>query len=240
MASSHETLAQKIEADVERPLRDYSTKNSEMQSMPTIQTDFSNLAKSLETAQKKADKMKDRGSKSEKASNAISAANEAKDQWESRAPFVFEKLQAVDESRVNHLRDLLTQLEAHELDLIERNRKTVENCMSALLGVETKDEIKRFVTKIGGNEVGPAARPAATATSPERRTHSTSGSDAPLPQPPKINHDDAISQYSGRSTHAQPTPGMAITPLLYLSRRIKLITIQLRSLAKLHLEALEG
>lgn len=242
MAHSHETLVQKIEADVERPLRDYSTKNDGMQSMPTIQGDLANLAKNMENAQKKADKVKDRGSKSDKTANAISAANEAKQQWESRAPFVFEKLQQVDESRVNHLRDLLTQLETHELDLLEQNRKTAENCLNALLGIETNDEIKRFVTKIAGNGVGPAARSTTTGTSSERHTRSTSGSDAPLPQPPKIHHDDAVSQHSGRSARTQPTPGMTYDHYsqLYMSRAIKLIPIQLRSRAKQHLEALEG
>lgn len=236
MAQSHETLAQKIEADVERPLRDYATKNNEMQSMPTIQNDLANLSKSMESTQKKADKLKDK--KSDKAANALSAANEAKQQWESRAPFVFEKLQAVDESRVNHLRDLLTQLETHELDLLEQNRKTVENCLNALLSVETSDEIKRFATKIGGT--GAAVTKSTTGASSERHTRSTSESETPLPQPPKINHDDAVSQLSGRSSHAPPPPGMAIYYQTCVSKMMKLIDIQLRNLAQYRSEALEG
>lgn len=216
MAQSHESLSQRIEADIERPLRDYATKNTNMQSMPQIHADLAAKAKTLENAQKKADKFKDKGPKSsDKAANAISGANDLKQQWESSAPYVFEQLQAADENRVNHLRDALTQLETHELDMLETNRKTAENCLNMLLTIDTNDEIKHFVTKIGGNSAGVTR--ATTGTSSARRTQSTSEASATLPEPPKIHSDDAVSQLSGRSAqapkaapHAPPTPGMAL------------------------------
>lgn len=195
--------------------------------MPSVQSDLAGLAKNLENAQKKADKLKDRGPKSsDKSASAISAANEARQNWESRAPYVFEKLQAVDENRVNHLRDVLTQLETHELDQLERNRKTAENCLNALLTVETNEEIKNFATKSGGTGTGAGPKTGTrtgTGTSSARHTPSTSGDGAPLPPPPKIHHDDAVSQRSGRSAHAPPAPGMTVCFYLYV-RRMKLIT----------------
>ncbi|KAK2768203.1 hypothetical protein FQN54_000055 [Arachnomyces sp. PD_36] len=202
LAESHETFSSKIEADVAKPLKEYSSKNTNMQSMPNIQSDLAGLAKSVETTQKKADKMK--GSKS--SEKTTKAANDARQQWESRAPYVFEQLQAVDENRVNHLRDVLTQLETHELDLTERNRKSAENCLNALLGVQTEDEIKRFVTKIGGGTAATGGSGVGIGTSSARHTPTTSETTAPLPEPPKIGQDDTASQLSGRSAHSPPTP----------------------------------
>jgi hypothetical protein len=198
LAASHETLAQKIEEDVERPLREYATKNRELQSMPNIQNDLASLSKSLEAAQRKADKVKEKGPKAaDKIAVAVSALDEATQQWESRAPFVFEQLQAVDESRLNHLRDVLTQLQTHEVDQIERNRLAAESVLNPLLNVHTADEIKTFAAKHGG---GREPVP--------RRQESSTVSAADLPPPPRFQ-DDAASQHSNRSGRVRvPPPGM--------------------------------
>lgn len=190
---------------MEKPLRDYATKNRDLQSLPTISNDLATLAKGLDAAQKKADKAKEKGARgADKVAVAMSSLAEANQQWESRAPYVFEQLQAADESRANHLRDVLTQLQTHEVDQVERNRQTAESCLNVLLNVETADEIKIFATKIsGGREPAP------------RRTESTAGA-APttsidLPPPPRIQ-DDTASQHSNRSGLAArvPPPGMTL------------------------------
>ncbi|GAD99835.1 Fes/CIP4 homology domain protein [Paecilomyces variotii No. 5] len=215
LAASHETLAQKIEEDVERPLKEYGSKNRELQAMPTIQSDLSSLAKTLESAQKKAEKLKDKGPKAaDKIAAAIQAVEEANQQWDSRAPFVFEQLQAVDESRSNHLRDVLTQLETHEVDQVERNRQTAENCLNVLLNTETADEIKTFAAKVSGGRA-PVPRRQDSSTAAAAAAAATS----PLPPPPRF-HDDAESQRSGRSGHgrAPPAPEPRHTPLGGLKR----------------------
>lgn len=152
LAESHTVLAQRIEADVERPLRDYQSKNREMQAMSTIQGGLQALAKESEEAQKRADKLQAKGGKASanKVSNATSDVENANQQWETQAPFVFEQLQALDENRINHLRDVLTQFQTHEVDQVERNRITAERCLNILLNVNTGDEISTFVAKISG------------------------------------------------------------------------------------------
>ncbi|KAL3468016.1 Muniscin C-terminal mu homology domain-containing protein [Aspergillus heterothallicus] len=196
VATSHETLAQKIDEDVERPLREYSTKNKELAAMPGVQTDLTNLAKNLENSQKKVEKAKEKGPKgADKLSSAISAAQEVNQQWESRAPYVFEQLQAADESRLNHLRDVLTQLETHESDSIERCRQAAESCLNVLLNVETADEIKTFAAKVNGGRPVAPLRQQTTSPTPE----------PPLPPPPRI-HDDAASQRSESSGRIRPPP----------------------------------
>ncbi|OJD16657.1 hypothetical protein AJ78_03209 [Emergomyces pasteurianus Ep9510] len=207
LAESHETLSHEIEADVERPLKEYASKNSDMQSISTMQYDLANLAKELESAKKKADKLKDKGPKAAaKTSSAISAAQDVVQQWESRAPFVFEQLQAVDEHRLNHLRDVLTQYETHEVDQIERTRQSAESCLNALLNVQTDEEIRAFTTKVTGGRATASrttttttAAPATTASPPLPAPDPAAVAAAEPLAPPSRIHDDGASQRSSRS-----------------------------------------
>ncbi|KAI9809457.1 MAG: hypothetical protein M1827_006837 [Pycnora praestabilis] len=194
LAQSHSILAQKIEMDVERPLRDFGTKNREMQAISTMQGNLAAMAKEIESAQKKSDKLKDKGGKAAagKVATATSDVESATSQWESQAPFVFEKLQAVDESRLNHLRDVLTQFQTHEVDQVERNRVTAEDCLNALLNVETADEIFTFAARTTGRG--------------GRRPHGERQRSSRMPatnnQPPVTPNravDDAVSQRSAMS-----------------------------------------
>lgn len=193
LAQSHNMLAQKIEADVERPLREYQIKNREMQSMSTIQGNLAAMAREVDAAQKKSDKIKDKGGKAGKTANADSDLEVANQQWNSQAPFVFEQLQALDETRVNHLRDVLTQLETHEVDQIERSRITAESCLNALLNVDTADEISTFVARISGSSSS-MTRP----TVPPSRQQSRGATLSP--PPPSRGQDDRASERSLSST----------------------------------------
>ncbi|KAF2753694.1 hypothetical protein EJ05DRAFT_480168 [Pseudovirgaria hyperparasitica] len=146
IAESHHTLATKIEIDVELPLRAFVSTNREVQAMGNISGNLAAMAKEIDTAQKKAEKLENKGGKAS-ASKVSSVAGEiesAQAAWDSQAPYVFEQLQAVDESRLNKLRDALTQLQTYEVDQVERNRTTAEQCLNVLLDVETADEIKTF------------------------------------------------------------------------------------------------
>ncbi|KAL1960872.1 hypothetical protein VTO42DRAFT_5855 [Malbranchea cinnamomea] len=208
LAQSHETLAHEIETDVEKPLRDYNSKNSDFQTMTSIQNDLTSLVRELESAQKKAAKAKGKAGKS---SAAAAAVDKARSQYESRAPFVFEKLQAVDEYRINLLRDVLTQFQTHEVDQIERNRQNAESCLNALLNLETADEIKIFAARVSGGrstEVESRDQPAPAAAEPPAAAPANS---EPLPPPPKI-HDDAESQRSVHSRQGRPSMASSEIP----------------------------
>ena len=114
--------------------------------MSTISGNLAAMAKDVDNAQKKAEKLQTKGGKaaSDKVASAASEVENATSQWASQSPYVFEKLQAVDESRLNHLRDVLTQFQTHEVDQVERNRISAEDCLNSLLSIETADEIKAF------------------------------------------------------------------------------------------------
>ena len=177
LAESHSILATKMESDVERPLKDFQSKNREMQGISTIQGNLAAVAKDLDGAQKKAQKLAGGKSNASKVANATSDVDVANQSWESQAPYVFEQLQALDESRVNHLRDVLTQFETHEVGLVERNRITAESCLNALLNVNTADEISTFVAKnAGGDQSVPRRQASRSATTSD-------STPAPAPAP---------------------------------------------------------
>lgn len=180
MAQSHETLASKIQADVESPLRLYSTTNREIQSMGNMSGNLSSIAKDLTNARRKAQKLDAKGGG--KAEGANSKVDGASSQWESQAPFVFEQLQALDEARINHLRDVLTQYQTHELDQVERGRASAESCLNALLNIETADEIKTFAAKAKSHAATTRSR-RDSLVAPSLR--SPGGNAPPTPPPPR-------------------------------------------------------
>jgi F-BAR domain only protein len=195
LAQSHEMLARKIETDVETPLRQFATKNREMQSMTTIQGNLTAIAKDFESAQKKAEKLRDKSGRPDRVANASSSVDDASQQWESQAPYVFEQLQSLDETRVNFLRDVLTQFQTHEVDQVERNRTSAESCLNALLNIETADEIKTFAAKISGG-IGSTLRRRSSAATGARPQ---SASLVAPPTPPSRGFEDSSGSRFGAS-----------------------------------------
>lgn len=149
LADAHATLANRVEVDVERPLKEYATHNREMQQMSNTQGNLNVLAKDMEKAAEKTEKLLGKGEKADanKVANATSDLDNARVQWDAQAPFVFRDLQALDEKRVNELRDMLTQLQTLEIDQVEKSRVAAEQCLNVLLNVETADEIKTFALR---------------------------------------------------------------------------------------------
>lgn len=195
-------LSEQIGRDVEQPLRAFASKNRDMTAMTTIQGNLAAMARELEDAQDKSSKLSKKGGKAsaQKVESAASRLQSANQQWDSQAPFVFETLQALDESRLNHLRDFLTQYETHEADHIERNRVTVERTLSSLLEMDTSQEIKNW------SQANVAGKPI-TERRPRQPSNAGSGSAggsfgagsaavAP-PQTPR-SYTDNTSETSGR------------------------------------------
>lgn len=169
-----------------------------MQNISTMKGNLTSLARDFDEAQKRSDKIQGKGSKADtsKLSSALSGVQEAGVQWESQAPFVFESLQALDESRVNHLRDTLTQLQTHEVDVLERSRATAASTLELILNVSTSDEISAFVAR--NAEGTPSLQTPRRPTTASQRPSTPSTSLAP-PTP----LDDRRSEISSMSGTAQ-------------------------------------
>ena len=105
--------------------------------------------------------------------------------WDVQAPFMFEKLQSLDEIRVNHLRDVLTQYETLEADTCDRDRSVAEQILGILLEIDTSTEIQswssstvagRPITERGARQLSNAG------------TTSTAAAQPPPPPTPRSAH----------------------------------------------------
>lgn len=211
LAQSHQMLLQKIETDVEVPLRQFASQNREMQAMTTIQGNLAAIAKEYDSAQRKAERQRAKGG------NSDSGVDSATQQWESQAPYVFEQLQSLDETRVNFLRDALTQFQTHEVDQVERNRTSAESCLNALLNLETADEIKTFAARINAGR-DPIRRRSSATTSTRPQSASMGPPPTPPPRGDSRGFDDSGSQRFGPpSGQDRLAPSMPLASLLSLS-----------------------
>lgn len=175
-----------------------------MSGMTTIQGNLAAIAKELEDAQDKSDRLSKKGGKAstQKVETVTSRLQSANQQWESQSPFVFETLQALDETRLNHLRDVLTQYETHEADQIERNRVVTEQTLSSLLEIDTSQEIRNWSqANVAGRPITERrARQLSNAGSSNAGGSVSGGAGAapPPPQTPRSTHTDNASEHSGR------------------------------------------
>lgn len=117
--------------------------------MQTMAANLSTIAKELEDAKDKVEKLSKKGGKASalKMDAATARLESATSQWESQAPFILETLQALDEQRCNHLRDVLTQLETHEVDQSDRLRSAANDALATILEADTGKEVEHFVFK---------------------------------------------------------------------------------------------
>jgi F-BAR domain only protein len=204
LAQAHHTLAQNILADVETPIRDFAAGSSEMQAMANISGNLRAIAKETDSANKKAEKLREKGGKAAagKVASAATEVENAQGQWDSQAPYVFERLQAVDEARVDHQRNGLTQFQTHVIECFSAVGSSAEECLNALLNIQTADEITTFALKTT------RSLPTITTTASGRRkstvqepvappTTDAGSSLAPVPSLPR--QDEISSNRSGSS-----------------------------------------
>ena len=149
LATAHHEFAHKLDVEVERLIRDFALRNQEWSGMKTMEVNLSATAKAIDVAEERVEKLRKRGqkAKAQQVAEAATSAANAHSEWESQAPFVFEKLQAADESRCNILRDALTRLHTLELDHAETIKQSAETNLTAILDTNTNDEIKAFANK---------------------------------------------------------------------------------------------
>lgn len=224
IAASHHLFSQRVEKDVELPLRQFNGRK-DVQNMQTMSSNLTTIAKELEDAQDKVEKLSKKGGKAsaQKVDTANARLDSASSQWESQAPFILETLQALDEQRCNHLRDVLTQLETHEVDQTDRLRAAANDALTMILEADTSREVDNFVAKVTGGRPKTERRlgtgngsgsgsgngsitrtPTATRQSTSLHApHPSSTADSSLAPPPPTagSYDnDARSEHSVRST----------------------------------------
>lgn len=201
VAMSHHIFATKIEKDVETPLRNFHQKK-EMLNIQTIQGNLQNMAKELEDAQDRSDKLSKKGGKAsaQKVDLAAGKLESATQQWESQSPFIFESLQALDETRLNQLRDRLTQYVTYEAEQAQRHQSEAEEVLNSLLEYSTAAEIQHFVTKTIAGRPKIEKR-----TAMGRQISNVSGPNTSL-APPSSLHTPAPDDHSDHSGYKEGQP----------------------------------
>ncbi|KAL2121271.1 hypothetical protein VTJ04DRAFT_5298 [Mycothermus thermophilus] len=196
IAASHQLFAQRIEKDVELPLRLFQERK-EMKNMQDMSVNLQAMAKDLEDATEKAEKLNRKGGKAnpQKVEQAAAKLESATQQWESAAPFMFETLQALDEQRINHLRDVLTQFETHAVDQATRCQKAAEEVLNVMLEVNTTQEIQNFTQKVT------SGKPRIERKSTSSRQPTPVSTSAPAH--PIVTPDDASEHSAHRDGHQE-------------------------------------
>lgn len=159
-AASHQLFAQLVEKDVEQALRQFQNRK-DIQSMQTMSVNLATMARELDDAKEKVEKLSKKGGKAStlKVDTATAKLESASSQWESQAPFILETLQALDEQRCNHLRDVLTQLETHEVDQSDRLRNAANGALATILEADTAREVENFANRATGGKAKVERRP---------------------------------------------------------------------------------
>lgn len=177
--------------------------------MQTMAVNLSGMAKELEDAKDKVEKLSKKGGKASalKMDSATARMESALSQWESQAPFILETMQALDEQRCNHLRDVLTQYETHEIDQSDRLRSAANDTLATILEADTTKEVENFVTRVTAGRPRTEKRPGTMAGPPSmtRQSMSTtaqppSTADSVLapPAPSLSQHADDRSDHSSQ------------------------------------------
>lgn len=206
----------RIERDVEYPLRNFGQKK-EVHNMHTIGSNLASIAKELEDAQDKSDRLAKKGAKAntQKVDAAATRLSSATQQWESQAPFIFESLQVLDEGRVNQLRDLLTQFLTHESDQAQRTQLASSDTLQHILEIETAKEVQTFASKVTDGRVKVEKKPTPSTRRPsaaesQSQSHPTPPATATTATTGTARDDEAMSETSAQ----EPPPPRMLLPRL--------------------------
>lgn len=164
-----------------------------------MSANLATMARELDDAREKVDKLSKKGGKASalKVDAATARLEAASSQWESQAPFILETLQALDEQRCNHLRDVLTQLETHEVDQSDRLRAAANDVLTTILEADTAREVENFANRATGGRVRLEQRPqserAAIATGQSTSTTVPARQSTSTNNPPPSTADSSLA-----------------------------------------------
>jgi hypothetical protein len=168
--------------------------------MKMMETNLAAVAKAIDSTEERAEKLRKRGqkAKAQQVAEASSAVSNAYAEWDSQAPYVFEKLQVADESRCNNLRDSLTRMQTFELDHAQSAIQAAEATLALMLDVSTNDEVKAFTSKSTAGRQKIERQRSRTVIYP------------PHPSTPSIVTDDSVSVQSSGSGGGTLAGGMLL------------------------------
>lgn len=190
-------LAQKLRADIESPVRKYSSTNAQWGDIRQVHDGLLAIA----------DKLDSTSSKKDFGSGSGSRLQETRSQWENQAPYAFGQFQKVDESRLVFLKDALTRYQTLESDKAQVEQKESEKVLNSILSFEPIEDIRSFTARIVsgdldtdktlGNGSAGLQRP------PRQPQHSSSGHN----HLPRHHTNDSLASDDSSSLYSSGTAG---------------------------------
>lgn len=193
-------LAQKLKADIESPIRKYSSSNSQWGDVRQVHDGLMAIADKLDTKNSKKD------------SGAGSRLQETRSQWENQAPYAFGQFQKVDVARLVFLKDALTRYQTLESDRAQVGEKESEKVLNSILSFEPIEDIRSFSARIVSGDLetdksfgnGHVGGPLRSSRQQQQPQHSTSNHNS---HPPRHHTNDSLASDDSSSLYSSGTAG---------------------------------
>lgn len=141
VADASNSLAHKLQHDVEQPLRRYcSSKSPQWMDMKVLQDELETLGQNF------------KNSVDQRKKKHGDSPEEVRAQWENQAPYILEQVETIDESRLGHLKNLLTTFGTLEADKSEKTMKISEMVLNSILSYEPLDDVAAYAALVGKGE----------------------------------------------------------------------------------------
>ncbi|CAN6674642.1 hypothetical protein TRVA0_059S00386 [Trichomonascus vanleenenianus] len=147
-ASSAKVFSHKLHAEIESPLRNFSSRSNQFQDVKQLQEGLTQLARQLVHAEEKLQHQ--RGNEEHQIQLA-----ESRSSWESQAPYLTEQLEVVDEARLVLVKDSLTRMQTLEVDRAQGSIKEAEKSLNSILSFEPYEDMNSFASKVASGALTP-------------------------------------------------------------------------------------
>ncbi|KAG0199810.1 hypothetical protein BGX28_006983 [Mortierella sp. GBA30] len=160
LAALHGQFSLRISNEIERPLRDYARINSEWQNLPLAETNCNRIAKEFDEKQAKVTKYtraveKVSGKKAETAEQKLmdytKQLESTRTAWRLEGPIVLQKYQSVDQSRLEHLKQVITTFEAIQTETVLQVAEMSGRTSSSVAEFDPLMDMELFASEVSVN-----------------------------------------------------------------------------------------
>ncbi|OLL22803.1 Cytoskeletal protein syp1 [Neolecta irregularis DAH-3] len=148
LGASHSTFASKLAEEIEFTLLAFEAHDEDWHGMRHVESNIASLAKYVELAEGKVEKVKKKGKAlPTKVEQVLESMSIVRGQWETEAPFVFERFQAIDERRLEFIKDIYHKYENLEIEQAKRKTEISDGVLLDIGNLSVKSEIDNYVQR---------------------------------------------------------------------------------------------
>ncbi|KAK3812193.1 MAG: Muniscin C-terminal mu homology domain-containing protein [Benniella sp.] len=160
LATLHGQFSMRISNEIERPLRDFARTHSEWQNLPLAEANCNRIAKEFDDKHAKVSKYtkaieKVSGKKAEAAEQKLTEYSKnlesAKSAWRLEGPVILQKYQSVDQSRLDHLKQIVSAFEAIQTEIMLKIMEMSSATSSSVTEFDPLMDIELFTSEASIN-----------------------------------------------------------------------------------------